>query len=787
MSLSRPRRLFRFLTSSFHYLLTGTPLPTSSGRRRGRRARPVLALEALEDRTLMSVTGSALGVAGAFNVFVLGQLTQSYTDSEGRVAAGGNVSLTGYGIGSALSNSAGQRDDLVVGGQLTYNQGQVFNGNIVSGGTALLQNVGLPNGTARQGTPVDFAAARTQLGALSAAYAALASNGTTADTYGTIRLTGADPTLDVFSLSAAELASANGLNITAPAGATVLVNVSGTADQMQYFGMTVSGTDKQHVLFNFPNATSLTLAGISVQGSVLAPGADVTFNNGNLEGTLVAGSLTGSGEFHNFPTLAQITVQVPAPAPAPTLAPDVTVTKTTSTPVVNAGGQASFTVTVANTGPGTATGVTFADALPAGLGNDIVWSVASQSTAGAFSVGGSGPGGQSLLFSPTTLAPGASYSVTVTGRTTFADVSAGTFTGTLANTATVSAANEATSLQNQHASATVSVVAPDVTVTKTADQVSVTAGQSAGFTVTIKNSGAGTAAGVTLSDPLPAGPGQDINWVIDTGKGNPSDFAVTGAVGHQTLTLSGSFLSTLGDTLAAGQSIAVHITGVTTAKDATAAAPGLLLNTATVSAANEAPSLQNQHASATITVQAARPVQAGDFATIGFWQNQNGQALIRQLNGGSGATALGNWLAANFPHLFGASVDPSNALERNLTNATNATVASYFVTLFGAQGLDKSYAQVMAVALGAYATSNTLAGGTYGKAYRFNVSAGGSDADVVNVGANGSALGLPNNQTQTVLALLRATDQAAANKTLKANLSAVNTIFSGINQTGDIL
>src|SRR5262249_4066755 len=148
--------------------------------------------------------------------------------------------------------------------------------------------------------------------------------------------------------------------------------------QMQYFGMTVSGTDQQHVLFNFPDATSLSVAGISVQGSVLAPGADVTFSNGNLEGTLVAGTLTGSGEFHNFPTLALIPVQVPAP----TLAPDVTVTKTTSTPVVNAGGQASFTVTVANAGQGTATGVSFADALPAGLGNDVVWSVASQSAAG---------------------------------------------------------------------------------------------------------------------------------------------------------------------------------------------------------------------------------------------------------------------------------------------------------------------------------------------------------------------------------------------------------------------
>src|SRR6516165_2439546 len=137
MSLFRPGRLFRFLTVSFRRSLAGAPLPTPSGHGGGRPARLALTLEPLEDRTLLSGTGGALGVAGDFNVFVLGQVTQSYTDCEGRLAAGGDVRLTGYGIGSALSNSAGQRDDLVGGGGLTYNQGQVFNGNIVYGGTAV--------------------------------------------------------------------------------------------------------------------------------------------------------------------------------------------------------------------------------------------------------------------------------------------------------------------------------------------------------------------------------------------------------------------------------------------------------------------------------------------------------------------------------------------------------------------------------------------------------------------------------------------------------------------------
>jgi hypothetical protein len=185
------------------------------------------------------------------------------------------------------------------------------------------------------------------------------------------------------------------------------------------------------------------------------------------------------------------------------------------------------------------------------------------------------------------------------------------------------------------------------------------------------------------------------------------------------------------------------------------------------------------------------PVQSGDFATIGFWHNNNGQALIDQLNGGGStgtATNLGTWLATNFPHLYGADVDPSNPYEQNLNGATNAVVASFYLnSLFDAHGLYKTYAQVMAVALASYATSSTLAGGTYAQPYGFNVSAGGTGTDIYNVGSDGSALGLPNNSNQSVLDILAAADALAASTTnFNSKLSNINDIFSGINQTGDI-
>jgi uncharacterized repeat protein (TIGR01451 family)/choice-of-anchor A domain-containing protein len=114
---------------------------------------------------------------------------------------------------------------------------------------------------------------------------------------------------------------------------------------------------------------------------------------------------------------------------------------------------------------------------------------------------------------------------------------------------------------------------PQISVVKKADAASIVAGQTAGFTVTITNTGTVSDTGVTLTDALPAGTGNDINWQIDTsgtgfGSGtNPADFQITGSVGSQSLGLSSSFITTLGNSLAPGQSIAVHITGATSASD----------------------------------------------------------------------------------------------------------------------------------------------------------------------------------------------------------------------------
>ena len=100
----------------------------------------------------------------------------------------------------------------------------------------------------------------------------------------------------------------------------VVINVHGTSVTFPNFGFQFGSTDKQHVLWNFVDATKLNLNG-SFIGSILAPLADVTLSYGNIDGTLIAKSLQGPGQMNNYPFLNTLnppitTNAVPAPEPS---------------------------------------------------------------------------------------------------------------------------------------------------------------------------------------------------------------------------------------------------------------------------------------------------------------------------------------------------------------------------------------------------------------------------------------------------------------------------------------
>src|SRR5262249_57627708 len=136
-------------------------------------------------------------------------------------------------------------------------------------------------------------------------------------------------------------------------------------------------------------------------------------------------------------------------------------------------------------------------------------------------------GGQALALKATVMTVGRGQALTVhiTGIVSGNDTDS-SFQGTLTNTATANAGNESAAEQNDQDSASITIAAPDVDVSQSVDSSSINQGDTAGFTVTLRNEGTGTATGVILFDVLWPGQAADLSWTIDAGSGTPSAFTL---------------------------------------------------------------------------------------------------------------------------------------------------------------------------------------------------------------------------------------------------------------------
>jgi choice-of-anchor A domain-containing protein len=269
---------------------------------------------------LVGATTAQADTAKDYNLFVFDDYTASGTDTEGRVAVGGNATISNYAVGAQLDNGFNGMQNLVVGGDLSYNSGQVFHGSVVASSISLFANVGVPNGSVATGAgPVDFAAEEKRLVALSASLGSETATGTTTNYFGGLYFTGSNPGLNIFNISGAELGAATGFNIAIPTGAFALFNISGygsgnSYNQMQNFGFgtqadptqsppafTIGGLDATHYLYNFKDATNLTMGGIGVIGSILAPDAATLTGSMQINGTLIVKALSGMAQINYHP------------------------------------------------------------------------------------------------------------------------------------------------------------------------------------------------------------------------------------------------------------------------------------------------------------------------------------------------------------------------------------------------------------------------------------------------------------------------------------------------------
>lgn len=249
-----------------------------------------------------------LGVASDYNLFALCSVNFPSSDTECKVAVGWDAYFSYYSVGDKLNPTNGTEDALVVGRSLTFKSGAVYNGNVVFGTETNLpqDNVSIIGGSLIQDpNRIDFAAAGTYLKNLSANLGSYTINGTTTYQWGGLNLDGTDPFLNVFHVSGADLTESHTLTINVPNGSVVLVNIDGT-DIEWNGGLIVNGTSVNNVLYNFYQATMITIQGIDIRGSVLAPCATVDFITGVQHGQMIAKYVIGQAQFNCEPFLGNI-------------------------------------------------------------------------------------------------------------------------------------------------------------------------------------------------------------------------------------------------------------------------------------------------------------------------------------------------------------------------------------------------------------------------------------------------------------------------------------------------
>ncbi len=268
-----------------------------------------LELVAMMDYGAANLAHYDLGPATDYNLFVIKDLTQPSSDTEGRVAVGRNAHLQNYSVGDKLPNSGGTDDVLVVGRKLTFLTGDVYAGNVVYGRFKNVPEnvVSIRDGTIRKDTVVDFAAAEAYLKDLSSTLSGYSVNGTTTFEWGGLTLSGSDPFLNVFEVAGADLNTSNSMTINVPNGSVVLVNINGK-NLVWGGGLQVNGTDISNVLFNFWKAKTIEIQYIDVTGTILAPKAKVNFISGVQNGQMIAKFVEGQGQFNNVKFLGNIPI-----------------------------------------------------------------------------------------------------------------------------------------------------------------------------------------------------------------------------------------------------------------------------------------------------------------------------------------------------------------------------------------------------------------------------------------------------------------------------------------------
>jgi choice-of-anchor A domain-containing protein len=231
-----------------------------------------------------------------WNLIVKNNVTTS-SEVDGSARIGGN--LTGTSNYSIHLVSAANGDGLAVGGNITGGNIQInHGGNLRVGGS----NFGTVNLNGGGTTIVDptvasqVAADFTYLNQVSAAYSALAPNGTMdgAGNFNAVPVNMGGQLVAVYNITAASITGLGQLNLNMGTANSVIINVTGAAVSFVAPPNIIGGFNQANsnkILWNLQNATSVTVNN-SFNGALLAPNANLQVLGGGMNGTVAVSSIS---------------------------------------------------------------------------------------------------------------------------------------------------------------------------------------------------------------------------------------------------------------------------------------------------------------------------------------------------------------------------------------------------------------------------------------------------------------------------------------------------------------
>jgi gliding motility-associated-like protein/uncharacterized repeat protein (TIGR01451 family) len=342
------------------------------------------------------------------------------------------------------------------------------------------------------------------------------------------------------------------------------------------------------------NGSAAIVGTAAGSGSNIAIGANIPAGTGNNILLRIKGSIpanTTANSISNTATLKQDTTTITTVPVETTIGRKAQIHIVKQAPATAiAGDSLKYTITVTNDGPSDVSGVKISDIVSDTL-SGVSWIA---TTIGAAQITGNTTGsGNVALTGSINAGAGNAINIQISGKIN------PDFTGSITNTASATDANN----QTVTAAATTQVSAnSQLSIIKTGD-AQVNAGDTVHYVITASNAGPSGAAGVSITDAVPAAVG-NVTW---TAVASGTSQVVSGAAG------SGNNVVVKGN-IDAGNNIVVNITGVVAANTTTSISNIAVLKPATGDSIPSTPAITVVTKKPTLHIvkQAAADAIAGD-------------------------------------------------------------------------------------------------------------------------------------------------------------------------------